>query len=54
MSEPISMTVLVFDDDAHVRSSIGKFLVARGHRYDFFCLVTIRTSDALLSLAFLS
>ena len=54
LSEPISMTVLRFDDDAHVRSSIGKFLVARGYRYDFFCLATIGTSDALLSLAFLS
>ena len=25
------MTVLVIDDDAHIRSSIGKFLIARGH-----------------------
>ena len=25
------MTVLVIDDDAHIRSSIGRFLIARGH-----------------------
>ena len=25
------MAVLVVDDDAHIRSSIGKFLIARGH-----------------------
>ena len=25
------MTILVIDDDAHIRSSIGKFLIARGH-----------------------
>ncbi len=31
MNEQVSMTVLVIDDDAHIRSSIGKFLIARGH-----------------------
>ena len=31
MNEQVSMTVLVVDDDAHIRSSIGKFLIARGH-----------------------
>ena len=31
MAEQVSMTVLVIDDDAHIRSSIGKFLIARGH-----------------------
>ena len=31
MTEQVSMTVLVIDDDAHIRSSIGKFLIARGH-----------------------
>ena len=31
MTDQVSMTVLVIDDDAHIRSSIGKFLIARGH-----------------------
>ena len=31
MNDQVSMTVLVIDDDAHIRSSIGKFLIARGH-----------------------
>ncbi len=31
MSEQVSMTVLVIDDDAYIRSSIGKCLIARGH-----------------------
>ena len=31
MSEQVSLTVLVIDDDAYIRSSIGKFLIARGH-----------------------
>ncbi len=31
MAEQVSMTVLVVDDDAHIRSSIGKFLIARRH-----------------------
>ena len=31
MAEQVSMTVLVIDDDAHIRAAIGKFLVARGH-----------------------
>ncbi|MCE2432636.1 MAG: sigma-54-dependent Fis family transcriptional regulator [Candidatus Latescibacteria bacterium] len=31
MTGQVSMTVLVIDDDAHIRSSIGKFLIARGH-----------------------
>ncbi len=31
MADQVSMTVLVIDDDAHIRSSIGKFLIARGH-----------------------
>ena len=31
MAKQVSMTVLVIDDDAHIRSSIGKFLIARGH-----------------------
>ena len=31
MTEQVSMTILVIDDDAHIRSSIGKFLIARGH-----------------------
>ena len=31
MIDQVSMTVLVVDDDAHIRSSIGKFLIARGH-----------------------
>ena len=31
MAEQVSMTVLVIDDDAHIRTAIGKFLIARGH-----------------------
>ncbi len=31
MNEQVSMTVLVIDDDAHIRTAIGKFLIARGH-----------------------
>ena len=31
MNDQVSMTILVIDDDAHIRSSIGKFLIARGH-----------------------
>lgn len=31
MAEQVSMTVLVIDDDAHIRAAIGKFLIARGH-----------------------
>ena len=31
MTDQVSMTVLVIDDDAHIRSSIGKFLIARRH-----------------------
>ena len=31
MTDQVSMTVLVIDDDAHIRSSMGKFLIARGH-----------------------
>ena len=31
MTDQVSMTVLVIDDDAYIRSSIGKFLIARGH-----------------------
>ena len=31
MTDQVSMTILVIDDDAHIRSSIGKFLIARGH-----------------------
>ncbi len=31
MPEQVSMTVLVIDDDAHIRTAIGKFLIARGH-----------------------
>ncbi len=31
MTDQVSMTVLVIDDDTHIRSSIGKFLIARGH-----------------------
>jgi len=31
MNDQVSMTVLVIDDDAYIRSSIGRFLIARGH-----------------------
>ena len=31
MAEQVSMTVLVIDDDAHIRTAIGKFLIARKH-----------------------
>ena len=31
MAEQVSMTVLVVDDDAHIRAAVGKFLIARGH-----------------------
>ena len=31
MTEQVSMTILVIDDDAYIRSSIGRFLIARGH-----------------------
>ena len=31
MPEQVSMTVLVIDDDTHIRTAIGKFLIARGH-----------------------
>ena len=31
MEQQVSMTVLVIDDDAHIRTAIGKFLIARGH-----------------------
>ena len=31
MAEQVSMTILVIDDDAHIRAAIGKFLIARGH-----------------------
>lgn len=31
MAEQVSMTVLVIDDDVHIRTAIGKFLIARGH-----------------------
>ena len=31
MAEQVSMTVLVIDDDAHIRASLGTFLIARGH-----------------------
>ena len=31
MAEQVSMTVLVIDDDVHIRAAIGKFLIARGH-----------------------
>ena len=31
MAEQVSMTVLVIDDDAYIRTAIGKFLIARGH-----------------------
>ena len=31
MAQQVSMTVLVIDDDAHIRTAIGKFLIARGH-----------------------
>ena len=31
MGEQVSMTILVIDDDAHIRAAIGKFLIARGH-----------------------
>ena len=31
MTEQVSMTVLVIDDDPHIRTAIGKFLIARGH-----------------------
>ena len=31
MEQQVSMTVLVIDDDAHIRVAIGKFLIARGH-----------------------
>ena len=31
MTDQVSMTVLVIDDDAYIRSSIGRFLIARGH-----------------------
>ena len=30
MAEQVSMTVLVIDDDVHIRAAIGKFLIARG------------------------
>ena len=31
MNDQVSMTILVIDDDAYIRSSIGRFLIARGH-----------------------
>lgn len=31
MAEQVSMTVLVIEDDAHIRAAIGKFLIARRH-----------------------
>ena len=31
MAEQVSMTVLVIDDDVHIRAAIGKFLIAREH-----------------------
>ena len=31
MTDQVSMTILVIDDDAYIRSSIGRFLIARGH-----------------------
>ena len=31
MPESVSMDILVIDDDAKIRASVGKFLIARGH-----------------------